>query len=88
MITAEKIRIYKKYLGNIEDWDRFGKKNHKKSMNYDDWVLMDSILDDLFLVKNGLASDSFQKKTYTKLEDSCDTVKTQNELISLIGKYK
>ena len=30
MITAEKLKIYKKYSGNIESWDRFGNKKDKK----------------------------------------------------------
>jgi len=31
MITTEKINVYKKYNGDIEGWDRFGKKKDKKA---------------------------------------------------------
>ncbi len=88
MITVEKLKIYKKYSGNIEGWDRFGKKKDKSFLEYEEWELIDELIQNLELVEKGLVSDSFKAQTLNKLNDACDCEKTKQELISLIGKYQ
>jgi len=55
MITAEKLKIYKKCSGNIESWDRFGKKKDKSFLEYEEWELIDELIQNLELVEKGLA---------------------------------
>lgn len=88
MITLQKIKIYKKYSGNIENWDRFGKMQDKGFLEYEEWELIDELIQNLELVQNGLTSACFKKDILHKLNDVCDSEKTQQELKSLIGKYK
>ena len=88
MITAEKLKIYKKYSGNIESWDRFGNKKDKKFLEYEEWELIDELIQNLELLEKGLASDSFASQTIDKLKKVCDSEKTQEELKFLIGKYQ
>lgn len=88
MITQEKLYIYKKYSGNIESWDRFGKKQDKHVMTYEEWECIDELIQNLELVEKGLTSDEFQSLTFKKLQEVCDSEKTQYELKSLIGKYQ
>ena len=88
MITTEKLKIYKKYSGNIEGWDRFGKKKDKSFLEYEEWELIDELIQNLELVEKGLAADSFKTQTLNKLNEACDNEKTQQELKSLIGKYQ
>lgn len=87
MITTEKLKIYKKYSGNIEGWDRFGKKKDKSFLEYEEWELIDELIQNLELVEKGLASDSFKSQTLDKLNSACDSENTKEELKSLIGKY-
>ncbi len=87
MITQEKLNIYKKYSGNMESWDRFGKKKDKRIMPYKEWEMIDELIQNLELVEKGLASVDFKLQTLKKLSQACDSEKTQQELVSLLGKY-
>ena len=88
MITLERLKIYKKYSGNIESWDRFGKKKDKGFLEYEEWELIDELIQNIELVEKGLASESFKSQTLNKLNDACDNEKTQQDLKTLIGKYQ
>ena len=87
MITIDKLKIYKKYLGNIDSWALSGKEKEFSLMNDDDWGLIYDLLQSLEIVENGVASDMFRTQTLSRLKESCDTEDTQQELIYLIGKY-
>lgn len=87
MITLEKLKIYKKYSGNIESWDRFGKDRDRSFLKYEEWELIDELIQNLELIENRLVSDSFKSQTLDKLKKVCDSEKTQNDLKSLIKKY-
>lgn len=87
MITRDKLKIYKKYSADIDGWARVGKKSELEIMNDDDWTLIDELLQNLELVEKGLASDSIKSQILDKLNGSCDSDKTKQELKSLIGKY-
>jgi len=54
MITLEKIKIYKRYSGNIDSWAKSGSKKEKLFMNIDDWYAIDGLIQDFYLMKNGL----------------------------------
>lgn len=88
MITSDKIKVYKKYLGNIEDWDRYGKKKDKEVLEYEEWILIDEILDNLYLIEQKLTSNDYAIKITSKLNNVCDNKSTQEKLKLLVGKYK
>lgn len=87
MITEKKLKMYKKYSGNIESWDRFGKVKDKQIMEYEEWELIDELLQKLEMIEKGLVSENFKNQTLSKLEKVCDSEKTQEKLRSLVGKY-
>jgi hypothetical protein len=88
MITSDKIRVYKKYSGNIENWDRYGKKKDKEVLEYEEWILIDEILDNLYLIEQKLTSNDYAIKITSKLNNVCDNKNTEEELKRLVGKYK
>lgn len=83
MITLEKLKIYKKYSGNIESWDRFGKKEDKRFLEYEEWELIDELIQNLEMIEKELVSESFRLQTLNKLIEFCDSKKTQQVLISI-----
>lgn len=87
MITSEKLKIYQKYFGNTEGWDRFGKPEDKEVLEYYEWNLIDKLIHRLELVEKGLASDSFNSQTLKDLKKVCDSEKTEQELKRLARKY-
>ena len=75
MITKEKIEIYNYYDGDV---DRFShaSKSHKKIMSDEDFFLIARLVQDLIIIKNGLAAREFQDQVEKSLEDNCDNQET------------
>ncbi|HEX8576638.1 MAG TPA: hypothetical protein VF677_10140 [Flavobacterium sp.] len=76
MITQDKIKIYKRYNGDIDSWARSGSKKEKLVMNDNDWYLIDGLIHDYSLVKKGLTSSSFSNNLNDKLKENCDSEET------------
>ncbi len=76
MITQDKIKIYKKYSGDIDSWARSGSKKEKLVMNDDDWYVIDGLIQDFSLVKKGLTSLTFGNDLNNKLKEKCDSEET------------
>lgn len=76
MITIDKIKIYKRFNGDVDGWARIGTTEVKSIMNDDDWFLIDGFIQDISLVKKCLASDSFMKSINERLKENCDTDET------------
>ncbi len=73
MITAAKIKIFEKYNGDGDGFVRTGTKSEKECFDYNDWLLIDSMIQDLQLVKNGLSSKTFENQINKKLIDEFDS---------------
>jgi len=82
VITIDKIKIYKRFNGDIDGWARIGTKEEKSIMNDNDWFLIEGFIQDISLVKKGLASDAFMKSINERLKENCDS----EETIELIKK--
>ena len=72
MITKEKIRIYNRYNGDIDDWARQGSRKEHASISDQEWYLIDELIQGLHLIKNGLASSVFLENIDLKLKAHCD----------------
>ena len=72
MITKQKIEIYKKFYGDSDGFVRIGSNAEKELMKYDDWALIDSMLQDLELIEKGLASKAFKNQIDSKLKENFD----------------
>ncbi len=84
MITQDKIKIYKRYNGDIDSWARNGSKKEKLVMNHDDWYIIDGLIQDFSLVKNGLTSLTFNDNLHNKLKENCDNEETIQVLKAII----
>ena len=67
MLTIEKVKIYKSFNGDIDGWARIGTDEELNLMEDEDWRLIDEIIQDIKIIKNGYASDVFKEKFETKL---------------------
>lgn len=76
MITKDKIKIYRKYRGDIDSWVKNGSKKEKLIMNDEDWYLIDGLIQDLFLVNKGLVSLAFDNDLNNRLKEKCDSEET------------
>jgi hypothetical protein len=88
MITQEKIKIFRRYEGDIDGWARSGSDRERMLMSENDWHSLNELLQDLILVKRGLTSSEFVNALNHKLTTSCDSDKTIDELKKLADKDK
>ncbi|MBX9449612.1 MAG: hypothetical protein KL787_07850 [Taibaiella sp.] len=83
MITIDKIKIYTRFNGDVDGWARVGTKEERSIMNDKDWVLIETFIQDINLVKKGLASDSFIHSINDRLRKNCDSQETIDSLKAL-----
>jgi len=86
MVTGGKVKIFERYDGDIDSWARSGSKKEKIFMTDDDWYMIDTLIQDLFLVEKGLASIEFNDTLNGKLKENCDGEETINQLKRLASK--
>lgn len=73
MITEDKLKMYSRYDGDIDSWARTSSRKEKTLMNDKDWFAIESLLQDLKLVRNGLASEEYKATLNEKLKRLCCT---------------
>ncbi len=87
MITTEKLKIYQRFNGDSHGWGQFGSEADKAAMDDDDWMIIDSLIRDIYLINTGLAADAFIESVDEKLEELCDSEDTMQALRRLaLGK--
>lgn len=83
MITEDKIKIYRKYDGDIDSWVRNNSKKESLIINDGDWYLIDALVQDLYLMKKRLTSSKFNVSLSEKIEENCENKKVISELEKL-----
>ena len=84
MITAKKIKIIAKYNGDGDMWNRLSTYEEKMELNYQEWKLMDDLIQDLTLVQNSATSEEYQLNVQLILNtnfDSEETIKLLKEIV-------
>jgi hypothetical protein len=82
MITLDKLKIYKNHGGDVDEWARTNA--NCKDINNEDWSLISSLLQDLFIVKSGLAAEAFIIELDKKLVENFDNEPSMTFLRSLV----
>lgn len=80
MITLNHIEIYRKYNQDGDIFMRCANEEEKIILDYTHWSLIDGLIQDLYLINQGLVADTFIKLTDEKLRISCDGELTQRVL--------
>jgi len=84
MITLKQIEIYNKYGADGDSFIRCATSEEKSNIDYEYWLLIDSMLQDLILIKEGLASDSFIQSAYKKMKEICENEETIHALKKML----
>ena len=71
MITIKKLNVYKQFNGDIHTWGEFGSEKEKSAINDDEWLFIEELIQDLSLIKTGLASDAFVQSVNDKVNKIC-----------------
>ncbi|WP_341836436.1 hypothetical protein WJU16_00860 [Chitinophaga pollutisoli] len=76
MITKEKILVYKKYHGDLDDWSRWGSRRERRKIAVEEWRVLESYCQDIRIVQNGLAAAAFAVRLEGALKHDFDTAAT------------
>ena len=76
-ITLNKLREYQKFGGDDDMWSRGSNKRLNSS---EEWYLIRSLIQDITLVKKGIASKQYTEKLYNNLLKFCDGEATVKEI--------
>lgn len=79
-INNNKLKIYKFFNGDIDAFAQLGNLQQKSIITEKEWSLIDNLIQDLIIIKNGLASDSYACQLEKRLKDICDSKETIQEL--------
>ncbi len=75
MITKEKLELFQKYGGDLDHWYRINGSREPWLEDWE-WMELNHILQDLVIIRNGLAAASFAKAVEEKLKQLCDNTDT------------
>lgn len=87
MITLRHIEIYKKYNGDGDGFTRCATFEEKAFMDYKYWSIIENFMQDLIIIKNGLASNTFILSTNKKMEEIFDNKETIDTLKKMANQY-
>jgi hypothetical protein len=88
MITIKSIKIFNRYIGDGDGFVRSSTKEEQEILNYTNWKLIDEFIQDIKLVKKGLASNGFAGNLSKRLIEHCDSEETIRFLKEIAEKKK
>lgn len=84
-ITLTKLKFFESWRG---DDDRLESSIRDKVLSYDEWGVIDKLVDDAFLVGRGLASAEFIKQHQEQLAFACDSKATALDVARVAMKIR
>lgn len=88
MITKEKLEVYDKFEGLDDGLLHMGTEEEKKLFDEDDWSIIDGFIQDIIIVENGLASESYAEDLQKNLREHCNSKEVIEQLIEIANKIK
>ena len=83
MITISKLKLYQSFNGDIDFFSRVASEREKNSISDNEWFLIDSLISDIDLIKNELASESFKTRFQENLKKNFENELTITFLYSM-----
>lgn len=80
MVNLKNIEIFKTYQGDGDGFVRSATVEEKSIMSYNEWSFVDNIIQDLKLIENDLASQTYLNVVNQRLRENCDSEETIQEL--------
>lgn len=83
MITEKKLALYRKYKGNADMFQMAALPWQRNKIQQEDWTLISQLIQDLKLVNNGLAAESYKEAVLDRMKANCEDEKTIEALRKL-----
>lgn len=86
IITLDKLKIYSKYNAIGRGYDYVPRK-HLKKLSYTEFIFIERLIQDIKLVKRGLASESYSQNLNQTIQQTCNCEETINYLQLIANSY-
>jgi hypothetical protein len=83
MLTVEKIRVYRKYGGDMDGLARAKKPDDSSLITNEEWFLIDSLVQKLFLIKSGKASQAYAERISVEVRQRVENEEVIRELMEI-----
>jgi len=75
MLTLKKIKIFKEYKGYYDGY-HIQSNGEFEEISDDEWFLLTNLMQDIYLIRNGLSAKSFEESVRKQLVANCDNSET------------
>ena len=82
MLTLEKVEIFKSYKGYYDGY-HIQNNDKVKIISDEEWFLLSNLMQDIYLIRNGLSAKSFDRSVNKQLSRVCDTEDTIKSIFEL-----
>lgn len=82
MLTEKKLEIFTKYKGYYDGYC-MQNKNNNMVISDAEWSLLSELIQNIYLIRKGLTSKTFELDTISKLNENCDTENTAKLVYNL-----
>lgn len=86
MITIAKLKEYEEYRGYFDGFYIQKVKPGKNATSDNEWYLINTLIQDVRMVQNGLAAKQFTDSLNDRLKENCDSEETVRYLKLLATK--
>jgi hypothetical protein len=83
MLTIEKLNVYKRYRGYYDGYYVQNKTSQQQVITSKEWVLIDGLVQDIYIVRKGEAAKTFADQLNIRLHENCDSEETIQQLMEL-----
>lgn len=82
MLSSEKVEIFKSYKGYFDGY-HIQSSGKGKIISDDEWFLLNNLIQDIYLIRTGMAAKSFENSVNEQLSKICDSEETCNKIFEL-----
>ena len=86
MITLQHMAIYVSYMGDIDRFIRTATESEKAIIDEKLWALIEGLMEDIALIKNGLASEDYTEDAERRLQICCHDQDVIAEMRSIVDR--
>jgi len=83
MLTVAKVRVYRKYRGDMDGLARTKKLDDSSLITNEEWFLIDSLVQKFFLIKSGKASQAYAERISVEVHQCVESEEVIRELMEI-----
>jgi hypothetical protein len=86
VITLDKLKIFSRYKGDVDQFGRAGRTSEKQVLTNDEWGLIDMLLQDAVVINRNLGSEARTASAWRRLHENSEDDAVVTEIRRLAEK--